>query len=176
MQATCDADRKFLDVEIKFPGAASDYYAFDESALKQKLERPGFLRPGLCLFGDNAYVQTPYMCTGGRPDLDSMILARPRLFRCHRTRNKILRHKVVWLGTKKNIAIQSTFFCMKLAFAQENLLHFTKKPAPTTTMRFDESVVSIPPPFIPENPSACKIIQGLFMDAKYSDIVFEVGR
>ena len=63
MQATCDADRKFLDVEIKFPGAASDYYAFDESALKQKLERPGFLRPGLCLFGDNAYVQTPYMCT-----------------------------------------------------------------------------------------------------------------
>jgi hypothetical protein len=35
MQATCDADRIFLDVEIKFPGAASDYYAFDESALKK---------------------------------------------------------------------------------------------------------------------------------------------
>ena len=63
MQATCDVNRMFLDVEIKFPGTACDYYAFNESALKQKLERKGFLHPGLCLFGDNAYVQTPYMCT-----------------------------------------------------------------------------------------------------------------
>ena len=28
-----------------------------------KLETPGFLKPGLCLFGDNAYVNTPYMAT-----------------------------------------------------------------------------------------------------------------
>jgi hypothetical protein len=33
----------------------------------------------------------------------------------------------------------------------------------------------VPPPFIPENPSACKIIQGLFMNDKYSDIIFKVG-
>ena len=32
-----------------------------------------------------------------------------------------------------------------------------------------------PPPFIPENPSACKIIQGLFLNDKSADIVFEVG-
>ena len=32
-----------------------------------------------------------------------------------------------------------------------------------------------PPPFLPENPSACKIIQGLFMNDKSADIVFEVG-
>lgn len=30
------------------------------------------------------------------------------------------------------------------------------------------------PPFIPENPSACRIIQSLFMDEQSSDIVFEV--
>jgi hypothetical protein len=34
---------------------------------------------------------------------------------------------------------------------------------------------SVPPPFIPENPSACKIIQGLFLNDKSADIVFEVG-
>jgi len=34
---------------------------------------------------------------------------------------------------------------------------------------------SVPPPFIPENPSSCKTIQGLFLDEKSSDIVFEVG-
>jgi hypothetical protein len=31
-----------------------------------------------------------------------------------------------------------------------------------------------PPPFIPENPSACKLIQSMFMDEESSDIVFEV--
>ena len=30
-------------------------------------------------------------------------------------------------------------------------------------------------PFIPENPSACKIIQGMFMDEESADVVFEVG-
>jgi hypothetical protein len=34
---------------------------------------------------------------------------------------------------------------------------------------------SVPPPFIPENPVA-KMIQGVFLNDKYSDIVFEVGR
>jgi hypothetical protein len=35
--------------------------------------------------------------------------------------------------------------------------------------------VASPPPFIPENQSACKVIQGLFNDEESSDIVFEVG-
>jgi hypothetical protein len=43
------------------PGAASDFYAFDQSSLKSKLETGGFLRPGSCLFGDNTYVNSPYM-------------------------------------------------------------------------------------------------------------------
>jgi hypothetical protein len=33
----------------------------------------------------------------------------------------------------------------------------------------------MPPPFIPENPSACKIVQGMFMNEESADIVFEVG-
>ncbi|EJK56513.1 hypothetical protein THAOC_23584, partial [Thalassiosira oceanica] len=69
MQGVCDANGYFLDVEIRFPGAASDFYAFDESALKKKLEESGFLKSisgssfatTYCLFGDNAYVQSPYM-------------------------------------------------------------------------------------------------------------------
>ncbi|KAL3775675.1 hypothetical protein ACHAW5_009486 [Stephanodiscus triporus] len=31
-----------------------------------------------------------------------------------------------------------------------------------------------PPPFIPENPSACKIIQGMFINEESADIVFGV--
>ena len=42
-------------------------------------------------------------------------------------------------------------------------------------MKMAKPTKSVPPPFIPENPSACKILQGLFLDEKYSDIVFEVA-
>ena len=47
MMAICDSRGSFLWVEARFPGAVSDYYAFDESHLKKKLEKEGFLRPGL---------------------------------------------------------------------------------------------------------------------------------
>ena len=63
MQATCDAHGWFLDIYLKHPGATSDYLAFMTSPLQHKLEQNGFLAPGLCLFGDNAYVNTPYMAT-----------------------------------------------------------------------------------------------------------------
>ena len=62
MQAVCDADKRFLDVEIKFPGSTSDFFAFEQSNIKAMIEEEGFLRPGYCLFGDNAYVNAPYMC------------------------------------------------------------------------------------------------------------------
>ena len=62
MQAVCDAEGRFLDVEIGYPGSTSDFFAFEQSELKSLIERDGFLRPGLCLFGDNAYVNSPYMC------------------------------------------------------------------------------------------------------------------
>jgi hypothetical protein len=41
-------------------------------------------------------------------------------------------------------------------------------------MRLSVPIKSVPPSFIPENPAA-KMVQGLFLDEKYSDIVFEVG-
>jgi hypothetical protein len=63
MQGTCDSHGRFLDVMIEHPAATSDYLAFSTSALKHKLETNGFLAPGLCLFGDNAYVNTKYMAT-----------------------------------------------------------------------------------------------------------------
>ena len=63
MMAVVDSRGRFMWVEARFPGAASDFYAFDESHLKKKIEKEGFLQPGLCLFGDNAYVNTPCMCT-----------------------------------------------------------------------------------------------------------------
>ena len=49
MMGVCDAQRRFIWVECRFPGASSDYYVFDDSDLKQKIEGPGFLRPGLCM-------------------------------------------------------------------------------------------------------------------------------
>jgi hypothetical protein len=42
-------------------------------------------------------------------------------------------------------------------------------------MRLAKPTKSVPPPFIPENPSSCKTIAGVFLDDKYSDIMFEVG-
>ena len=62
MQAICDSQRRFLDVEIRFPGSTSDFFAFEQSKIKSMIEEEGFLRPGFCLFGDNAYVNSPYMC------------------------------------------------------------------------------------------------------------------
>jgi hypothetical protein len=66
MQGTCDSRGRFLDVEIGFPGASSDFFAFTHSKLREKVGAPGFLYPGLCLFGDNAYVNTRYMITPWR--------------------------------------------------------------------------------------------------------------
>lgn len=63
MQATCDHERRYTDLSIKFPGATSDFLAFEASEFCSKLENEGFLAPGLCLFGDNAYVNKSYMAT-----------------------------------------------------------------------------------------------------------------
>ncbi len=43
------------------------------------------------------------------------------------------------------------------------------------TMKLVDPTKVKPPPFIPENPSACKLIQSMFMDEESSDVVFEVG-
>ena len=61
-QAVCDAERRFLDVSITLPASSADCLAFENSDLFTRLQE-GLLAPGLCLFGDNAYINTPYMAT-----------------------------------------------------------------------------------------------------------------
>ena len=63
LQGTCDVEGRFLDVTIHHPASTSDYLALITSPLYYKLEEPDFLAPGLCLFGDNAYVNSRYMAT-----------------------------------------------------------------------------------------------------------------
>ena len=62
LQAICDAECQFLDIDIGHPGATSDYLAFATSSFHGKLEN-GLLAEGLCIFGDNAYVNRSYMAT-----------------------------------------------------------------------------------------------------------------
>jgi hypothetical protein len=63
LQGTCDSEGHFLDVCIGHPASTSDYLSFSTSLFKAKLETPGFLAPGLCIFGNNAYVNCSYMAT-----------------------------------------------------------------------------------------------------------------
>jgi len=62
-QAVSDCRGRILDVSMVFPGSTSDCLAFEGSSLYGKLETTGFLAEGLCLFGDNAYLNSPYMAT-----------------------------------------------------------------------------------------------------------------
>ena len=57
-----DARGRFLDMSIIFPGSTSDCLAFEGMSLFSQLEE-GLLDAGLCLFGDNAYLNTSYMAT-----------------------------------------------------------------------------------------------------------------
>ena len=61
-QAICDVELRFLDICIRFGGATSDLLAFETSNVKDLLDK-GLLKPGLCIFGDNAYVNRSYMAT-----------------------------------------------------------------------------------------------------------------
>ena len=63
MQGVCGPNKQFLDVTCHHPGCTSDFTMWLDSPLRLELETPGFLKPGLQLYGDNAYVNTPYMVT-----------------------------------------------------------------------------------------------------------------
>jgi hypothetical protein len=63
MQAVCDAEGKFMDVSIAHPASTSDFLAFSTSKFQKKIETPGYLAPGLCIFGDLAYVNNGYFMT-----------------------------------------------------------------------------------------------------------------
>ena len=57
-----DVRGRILDISIVHPGSTSDCLTFVGVSLFQKLE-DGILAPGLCLFGNNAYLNTPYTAT-----------------------------------------------------------------------------------------------------------------
>ena len=63
MQAICDDQRRFIDVDISHPASTSDFLTFGTSKINSKLEEPGFLCKGLCIYGDNAYMNCVYMTT-----------------------------------------------------------------------------------------------------------------
>ena len=53
---------RILDISIGSGGASLDCLVYEGSSLFCHLEN-GLLKPGLCLFGDNAYINTQYMAT-----------------------------------------------------------------------------------------------------------------
>ena len=61
-QAICDVELCFLDICIRFAGASSDLLAVKTSNIKDLLDK-GLLKPGLCIFGNNAYVNGFYTAT-----------------------------------------------------------------------------------------------------------------
>lgn len=61
-QAVCDLRGRFLELSILYPGSTSDCLAFEGMNLYSRLEN-GLLKEGLCLFGDNAYVNSKFMAT-----------------------------------------------------------------------------------------------------------------
>jgi hypothetical protein len=69
LMGVCDAECRFLDIDISHPASTSDHLVFSTSLLYHRLNEPNpttgysFLAKGLCLFGDNAYVNTEYMAT-----------------------------------------------------------------------------------------------------------------
>jgi hypothetical protein len=84
-QAVCNVHGKFLEMSILYPGATSDCLAFEGMSFYNKLEN-GVLAPGLCLFGDNAYINASFMATpfsggisGGSKDGYNFYLSQLRI-------------------------------------------------------------------------------------------------
>ena len=63
MQAICDAALRFIWVDIRWPGATSDYMAWSTSELCLALEDDGkqIMYDGMTIVGDNTYVKKTYM-------------------------------------------------------------------------------------------------------------------
>ena len=63
-QAVCDAEGKMQDTSILHPGSTSDpLIALHLRECPVPEVGSGHFDPGLCLFGDNAYMKTPFMAT-----------------------------------------------------------------------------------------------------------------
>ncbi len=115
-QAVCDSRGKFLEVSIVFPGSTSDCLAFEGMSLFLQLES-GLLAPGLCLFGENANlnsicIATPYpAASGGSKDAYKFYHSQLRIntecaFGIFTQRSAILRSAIpMRVSLKKTIGI-----------------------------------------------------------------------
>ena len=63
LQGVCDSEGIFLDVDLSHPASTSDFLAWSMCELKRNMDGPGFLAPGLRLFGDLAYSNRSHMAT-----------------------------------------------------------------------------------------------------------------
>jgi len=64
MQAICNHKKQLMDVSIVYGASASDHMSFEVSEIRlNTLSQLNFLVEGLCLFGDNSYVNTKFMAT-----------------------------------------------------------------------------------------------------------------
>ena len=61
LQAICDHRLKFTWIDIRWPGATSDYMAWVTSDLCHKLETTELLLKDKCIVGDNAYIKKKYV-------------------------------------------------------------------------------------------------------------------
>ena len=63
LQAICDHELRFIDIDIDVsrPASTSDYLTFCTSSILSNLTKDNFLKPGFCLYGDNAYINTKFM-------------------------------------------------------------------------------------------------------------------
>ena len=55
LQAVCDHMRRFIALDVGFPGSTSDFLSFLNSYICRKLNEEGTLVSGMCFYGDAAY-------------------------------------------------------------------------------------------------------------------------
>ncbi|KAL3803836.1 hypothetical protein HJC23_003998 [Cyclotella cryptica] len=100
MMGVCDSQRRVIWVEVNMPGAASDFYAFDKSVVKQKLKATGFLFPVRinieCSFGILVHRWGILLLDGG-VHMDDHTEAQRRQYRhdldkpCHKILAEVIR-------------------------------------------------------------------------------------
>ena len=63
LQCVCNHVQRFTSIWILHPGSSSYFLSLIRSSLYRSLQVPGYLFPGLVIFGDLAYVNEYYMVT-----------------------------------------------------------------------------------------------------------------
>ncbi|XP_050505022.1 putative nuclease HARBI1 [Diabrotica virgifera virgifera] len=92
VQATCNAQLKFIDIVARWPGSVHDSTIFNDSLLRARLENNEF--PDCYLLGDSGYACKKYLLT---PLLNPQTRSEQAYNRAHiRTRNVIERAFGVW--------------------------------------------------------------------------------